>query len=241
MYDFYSRVRYSEVNADRVMPLYNIMNYFQDCSMFHSETIGLGIDYLNERNQGWVLSSWQTVVERYPRLGEEIRICTWPHEFKGFIGARNFLLESKEGERLAYANSLWIFVDTKSGRPIKVTEDQMEGYALEEPYPMHYAPRKIKLNAEAEGEPLAPVLIQQRYMDSNGHMNNEQYIKLAQDYLPADFIIKEMRAEYRKEVRNVTQIMPVLYKLSDGYAVEWCDAEGRSYAVVQFFDRICEE
>ena len=57
MYSFDSRVRYSEVDENRRITLLSILNYFQDCSSFHSEKIGVGIDYLNKRQCAWVLSS----------------------------------------------------------------------------------------------------------------------------------------------------------------------------------------
>lgn len=65
-YSFESYVRYSEIGEDRVLTLNSVINYFQDCSTFHSEHTGVGIDYLQEKNRVWVLSSWQIVVERYP-------------------------------------------------------------------------------------------------------------------------------------------------------------------------------
>ena len=49
IYQFDSRVRYSEVDENRRITLLSILNYFQDCSSFHSEKIGFGIDYLKEK------------------------------------------------------------------------------------------------------------------------------------------------------------------------------------------------
>ena len=49
MYSFDSRIRYSEVDKDQKMDLYSIINYFQDCTTFHSEDIGKGIDYMQSR------------------------------------------------------------------------------------------------------------------------------------------------------------------------------------------------
>lgn len=40
MYAFESKVRYSEVGEDTRMTLYSVLNYFQDCSVFHSESVG---------------------------------------------------------------------------------------------------------------------------------------------------------------------------------------------------------
>lgn len=59
MYTFDGRVRYSEVGEDGCMSLESLLNYFQDCSTFHSEDIGLGMDYLKGLGQVWLLSAWQ--------------------------------------------------------------------------------------------------------------------------------------------------------------------------------------
>ena len=54
------------------------------CSTFHSEDIGLGVDYFNGLHQVWLLSAWQICVNRYPHLCERIVIGTAPYDFKGF-------------------------------------------------------------------------------------------------------------------------------------------------------------
>ena len=54
MYTFNSRVRYSEIGNDETLSMYGVINYFQDCSTFQSESLGLGIDALNERHRAWL-------------------------------------------------------------------------------------------------------------------------------------------------------------------------------------------
>ncbi len=76
MYTYKSRVRYSEIGVNGNLTLESLVDYFQDCSTFHSEDIGLGIEYLQERHMVWLMSSWQIVIERYPRLCENIIIGT---------------------------------------------------------------------------------------------------------------------------------------------------------------------
>lgn len=97
MYSFDSRVRYSEVDVDRELTLTGIINYLQDCSTFQSEDLNLGLDYLEQSNRAWWLSSWQIVIERRPRFGEEIVISTWPYDFKGMYGYRNFTIRDQAG------------------------------------------------------------------------------------------------------------------------------------------------
>ena len=48
-FSFDSRVRYSETGEDRKLTLNGILNYFQDCCTFHSESAGVGMDYLEKR------------------------------------------------------------------------------------------------------------------------------------------------------------------------------------------------
>ena len=82
MYQFDSRVRYSETDEKGRLSVTGIMNYFQDCSTFQSEDIGMGVSYLKEHHQAWWLSSWQIIIDRYPVLGERITIGTWPYDFR---------------------------------------------------------------------------------------------------------------------------------------------------------------
>ncbi len=49
MYAFDSRVRYSEIDHQGTMTLPALINYFQDCSTFQSEDIGVGLEVLREK------------------------------------------------------------------------------------------------------------------------------------------------------------------------------------------------
>ena len=75
-YSFDSRIRFSETGENKCLTLNGIINYFQDCSTFQSEDIGVGMKFLEERQQVWVLSAWQIVVERYPKLCEKVTISS---------------------------------------------------------------------------------------------------------------------------------------------------------------------
>ena len=98
IYSFDGRVRYSEIGENGLLTLPGVLNYFQDCSTFQSEEVGLGIKVLKEWKRFWVLSAWQVIVERYPAMGEQIRTSTWAYGFRGFMGFRNFTMDTMEGE-----------------------------------------------------------------------------------------------------------------------------------------------
>ena len=231
MYSFDSRVRYSEVGEDKKLTLNGIINYFQDSSTFQSEELGIGVDVLEDMHRVWVLSSWQIVIERYPELCEKIRISTWPYSFQGFCGSRNFTLEDEKGKLLAWANSLWSFLDTQTGRPARVPDEIVRKYRLEERLEMDYAPRKLPMPEHAE--PQEGFAVQQHHLDTNHHVNNGQYIQMAREYVPEAFPIQQMRAEYKKSALLGDRICPVAAFEDGRYTVGLCDEAGKPYAVVE--------
>lgn len=232
MYSFNSRVRYSEVDQDRKLSVTAMINYLQDCSTFHSESLGAGMGYLEKKNRAWMLSSWQIVVDRYPELGEEIVVGTWPYDFKGIYGYRNFTIQDIAGNYLVKANSVWFLFDTAIGRPTRVEDQDSRMYrdSEEARLDMDYAPRRITLPSEyQEGEPITVV---RHHIDTNRHVNNAQYVEIAREALPKDVRIRELRVEYKKAAVLGDVMIPRISQQEGSLAVSLCDQEGTPYAVV---------
>ena len=59
MYKFDGRIRYSEVDSERKLTVEKMIDYFQDCSSFQSEDLGVGLDYMEENAFAWVINYWQ--------------------------------------------------------------------------------------------------------------------------------------------------------------------------------------
>lgn len=232
MYAFDSRIRYSETDSEGKLTLDALLNYFQDCSTFHSEDVGLGIGYMKEIGQVWVLSSWQIVVNRYPKLGEKVKIVTLPYELKAFLGYRNFAMLDEQGEYLAKANSLWSLLDVRSGKPVVVNEDMRKGYGIDEKLDMDYAPRKITV--PEGGQLLNSIVVKKHHLDTNHHVNNGQYVNIAMEYLPDDFVICQMRAEYKKQAFLDDVLHPYVVQTENRYIICLQDEAGKPYVSVEF-------
>lgn len=231
MYSFSTRVRYSEVDASLRLSFPAIINYFQDCSIFHSEDLGIGIDFLKEKHRVWLMNAWQIEVLRFPRYGEQLHVNTWPYDFKSMFGYRNFTLTDEAGEPLVIANSIWVFADTDSGRPVKPDSAYASRYPLEPPYPMECAPRKIELPTETT--PLAPIPVTVSHLDSNHHVNNGQYVSMASALLPnAEYT--SLRVEYKKSAQLGDIIYPHLSLQDNLCTIVLADAAGSPYAIAEF-------
>ena len=231
MYEFESRVRYSEIDHRGTMTLPALINYFQDCSTFHSEEVGLGMERLKEEKKAWVLSYWQVIVERYPRMGEKITIGTFPTEFKGLYGNRNFYMKDGAGARIACANSIWVFMDLEKGRPVKPGAENIEPYETEEPLDMPYEGRKILMPEHCEEK--ESFRVRKYHNDTNEHVNNCQYVQMALEMLPKDTDVRQLRVDYKKSAVLGDVIYPKISEEPGRTVAELCDADGKPYAVVE--------
>jgi acyl-ACP thioesterase len=227
------KVGYSVTDSLLAMTIPAILDSFQDAATFDAESGICSMKNLADRRLVWLLSSWQIVIERYPRLYENIVVTTSPYDFKGFIGYRNFWITGEDGEKIVKAASIWTLVDTDKLRPTKLPEDIAQGYCLGEKLDMEYAPRKIVLKGEAtEGDSFR---IRKFQIDSNRHVNNAEYVRLAMEAIPQDCKINEVRVEYKKSA-HYGDILKIRMYNSDAATrqVALEDENGEITAVVEF-------
>ena len=232
MYRIDTKVRYSECGEDGKIKLASIINLFQDASSAQSESLGVGMDYLKSVKRAWILNSWQIIVERYPKAHEEIEVTTWPTGFRGVFGPRNFCLKTQDGEMLAYAHTLWVYMDIENGMPTKPSEEEKAIYGTEPPLEMEYASRKIKMPEEAKV--VDTISVRKYHIDTNSHVNNCQYVQMAVEVLPEDFQTKQVRVEYKKSAVYGDKIVIKMAEEEERIVVELCDEYEVPYAVVEF-------
>lgn len=231
-YEFESRIRYSETDLEQKLTLVSLVDYFQDCSTFQSEACGRGISYLREQQRVWMVLSWQIEILRRPSLGEKVTARTWPYGFKAFYGYRNFALLDEAGNYLAKANSIWVLMDTVTGKPCKVLPEYIVGYEVEEKLDMEYGSRKIRIPEEQVR--MEGFSVCRHHLDSNLHVNNGQYIDMAQEYLPTGFEPAKLLVEYRRQAHLGDVIVPLVHEESDQITMTLADESLHPYAVVVF-------
>lgn len=232
MYTFKSRVRYSEVDSNCMMKLSSIVNYMQDCSNFHSQDIGITVESMKEEKKAWYLTSWQIEIIRRPKLFEHITIGTLAYGFDAFFGYRNFFIKDEQDNIIVKANSVWVYMDLNTMRPCKIDNDTADRFGIEQKLDMNYESRKIKRPEEPEQRDEVRVTYEQ--IDTNGHMNNEQYIGVAYNQIPYDTHVKTIRAEYKISAKLGDIMIPYVKHDDNIYTVELRNLDNKLYAIVQF-------
>lgn len=235
MYEFRTKVRYTELDEYGKLSMGSLVDLFQDTSTFQSEELQVGGGYLKEKGLAWMISFWQIIIDRAPVFMEDITVGTSPSGFTPAFGLRNFVILDQERNPLVRANSYWVLIDRESQRPIRIPKEETEPYLCEPPIEMDYAPRKLTVQEELT--PLEPLNVQRHHLDTNLHVNNGQYIKIALERLPVDIDIAELRVEYRKQALLGDCIVPCVGESAERYVVELKDEQGQSYAIIAFYKR----
>jgi acyl-ACP thioesterase len=234
MYSFESNVRFSECGSTTHLTIPALINYLQDCSTFHTESIGHGISWGKDHGFAWFIAAWQIQIDRLPRFTEHIRVSTWSYAHRPTLANRNFIIESGDGETLVRADSLWFPFDIAKRRPMRIP--QSEHVYLEDTTPLDLPPTQRKLKLVGEGVPKDPVTVTEQHLDSNRHVNNGQYIAMADNVVRGveeDFDIGRLLVQYKNAARLGDVIVPELFVEDAGYAVNLGDGNGDSYAIVR--------
>ncbi|MBP5310150.1 MAG: acyl-[acyl-carrier-protein] thioesterase [Lachnospiraceae bacterium] len=238
MYEYKIRIGFSDCDTNKTFTLTSLIDAFQDCSTFQSEDLGVGFDVLTQNNLVWVINYWELNILRLPKLCDYVTVGTYPYDFKGCFGFRNFYMKDEKDEYIVKANSMWTLVDTISSRPSKAPQFISQAYELEQKLDMTYNPRKVLIPESNDVLTLEkdPIHIQLHHLDSNHHVNNGQYVKLAMSALGEEENIASLRIDYRKQAHLGDTIYPVVYKTDNKSIVALYDENKSAFSVAEFAD-----
>ena len=235
MYKLNSKIRYSEANSKSELTYHALLNYLQDSSTLHSEELGESGAQLLEQNMAWILSFWQICIDEMPKTSEDVVVSTWPYSTKGLFGLRNFCMENAKGDTIVKANSIWVLIDPRTGRPIRITDEVSSHYPDEPKLEMDYCDRKIAVPEVYEEK--EALVVPKYFIDTNNHMNNAKYVMVAEEYLPEDFQVKEIRVEYKNAAVLGDVIVPRVSIAVNEVTVVLVNEDGKAYATVAFLGK----
>jgi len=109
------------------------LQWMQDAAVAHTTAQGWPMQRYAEAGMGWVVRSHTITYKRPAFLGETITVCTWISGFSQRSSPRRYLFwRAADKTVLAEAETLWVFVDRKTGRPIKVPDELRAAFEIVE-------------------------------------------------------------------------------------------------------------
>ncbi len=236
MYSFDSRIRYSEVDQNCILTLDKLIDYFQDCTNFHSESVGLGVRETAAAKRCWMILTWFIEIDRLPKLAEDVTIVTAPYSFKSCRGGRSFGMKDKDGNWLAKADSQWVYMDIEKGGFATIEPTMGDQYGgVDEKIAVNMDTKRIRIPDDCEVR--EEIRVQREHLDSNHHVNNGQYVRMAMAQLPENIEIASVKVEYKKQALLGDLIICKTKADNGKYLVALCAEDDKPYAVVEIQER----
>ncbi len=198
-----AHIRYSDIDFDKSLKPFSLLNFFQDIASDNAERLGFGYSAIYPKGLMWVLLKYRIEFSHYPEDIQDLIIKTEPRGYNKLFAYRNF--EVKSGDNvIARASSMWSLVDINTLSIAKI-----EGN-ITSPYLVKHEKQENDLDFEK-----IPALTQTDYskefevryndIDVNMHANNGNYIVWALEPLPTDFRLnhklKTIDMMFKKEIK----------------------------------------
>lgn len=180
------RANYYDCDSQNRLKISAAMRYMQQTSSEHLESIDISPVKLYRENMVFLLSKMCLKVHRMPYVSEPIIIGTVATQPRGARFAREFVIDSPEGERLISALSLWVLVDPVSRRILRPAsfpyDIDFRGTVIGNAIDDVRFPKLLEAGERIE----TSVGINYSHIDTNSHVNNSVYADFVCDSLPYD-------------------------------------------------------
>jgi medium-chain acyl-[acyl-carrier-protein] hydrolase len=176
-----------------------LLNYLQDTAGGHAARQGYSVHDLFRSGKTWVLSRLHVRISRYPSLGDEVKVTTWPSGSRGLFALRDYEASDSAGPVLVGTSS-WMIIEVATRRPVPVADLLPADYGLERRALADDFPSIPPLGAAARETGFRANL---RDIDWNRHVNNAVYVSWGLEAAPPDVLETKRPADveisYRAE------------------------------------------
>ena len=211
MYSLTYKVTTSTCDSEGKLKLYSALQMMQDCSEIWIDSEPGVKQYFEEQNMTQLLATRQVEVVRVPCYKEELTVTTSVYGMKSMFGCRNTFICDAQGKPCYKTWSMGAFVDLANGKLKRVDDATIASMTLEPELEMNYRDRRIILPKQG-GETLEPIKVLRADIDYNKHMNNANYVRMAMELLPEDFVVTGLRVEYRVAAKLGDTLVPTIYR-----------------------------
>lgn len=196
-------VRYDEVDPGFCIRLGSLFRRLQEAAILHSEEVGFGSKPLIEGGHAWILNKIAIRILDYPRFHDTLKVETWHKGSRGFRSYRDFEVFAGM-EKLAAVASMWLFIDLKKKKIIKVPTDVSQIYSVEKQSALSLDIDRWRPEIRFKPEFSKMITIRSSDFDPLGHVNNVVYLDcietMMESFLKHPPRIKSLIIQFNNEI-----------------------------------------
>ena len=180
------RVRWGELDASGTVSPANYLRYLVETAWDWGTAVGWDVNYSQNPDVFWVIRETEISFLRPLRHNDVFDFTIWMVNWQRVRGTRCFELTSKDsGAVIAQGTQQVVYMDTKTGRPMTLPEEEIEKFRLEDPrlFPFERFPKVAPIEA--------PFKMQRQVewmdLDVYEHVNNVIHVSYAEEAAAQDF------------------------------------------------------
>ncbi len=181
-------------DCEGYLSLKNMVDLMMEVSYEQAYICEKDIDMKNYR---WIVYSWDIKIDRPIKLNSEVEITTVAVDMDKFYASRNFSIK-ENGRVIILAKTLFLLVDIRRMRVIKIPENIKNAYGRDEKL-VEFKKIPMKKNLDYTKD----IAIRLADIDCNYHVNNAIYFDYIKEITRiSDKDISYINVVYKNEIRN---------------------------------------
>jgi acyl-CoA thioester hydrolase len=180
------RVRWGELDPSGTVSPANYLRYLIETAWDWGVAAGMDVNYSRNPDVFWVIRETEMHFLRPLRHDDVFDFTIWMVNWQRVRGTRCFELTRKDnGEVIAQGTQHIVYMDTKTGRPTNLPEEEINKFRLEDPrvFPFERFP-KI---AAVENAFVTQRQVEWMDLDVYDHVNNVIYVNYAEEAAAQEF------------------------------------------------------
>ena len=207
-----------DVNLDNKVTNTALLAYLEDAGGVHSNLVGYGLNDIPFIKRSWVLLNWKIEIFKRPKYAEKIIVKTWSRGIDKLYAYRDFEILDDKRNVIGIATSKWVLMDIEKMSVMKLNEDIVKCYTVENRSVFEDGSlKKIKEPEEYSG--MTEFAINRSLIDVNDHVHNIYFMDIANEVLPMEVYKKSefnsIRVMYKHEIK-LGDVVKVFYYVKDG-------------------------
>ena len=183
------RVRWGELDPSSMVSPANYLRYLIETAWDWGVAVGWGLNYSQNPDVFWVIRETDIQFLHPLRHNDVFEFTIWMVNWQRVRGTRCFELKLKEsGKLVAQGSQHIVYMDTKTGRPTHLPEEEVEKFRIENPRVFTFERFPKIMPAET---PITPFAMQRQVewmdLDVYEHVNNVIYLNYAEEAAAQDF------------------------------------------------------
>ncbi len=187
------KIRCQEVDVNQHLKVSSMLMLMQETSMENALKLQISIWDDGMGNTSWVLLRKEVTIMKPVKLGDKIRVITYPAGFDRILAYRDFIVYDHNDELVATASSTWTLMNLDTRKIERIPSDifkvAYDGTPLDKPASKLLISKNLVEKHKYE--------IKYGDLDWNGHVNNIVLTKLMIQATPID-ILKDKKIESYK-------------------------------------------